>query len=141
MKDDYLDGFNYAEYLKRRLLIGQIDPWRVDADGQAFYTTLVPLETAMSECKEWSKQDINRKAFLNHLRNCNILVFSNIEDFTRHKANTKGNELVKPKKQISEEQRKILSERMKRINSKKKKKPSEGLTEDFTEDFTVKKAN
>jgi len=123
MSEKYLNGFNYAEYLKRKLYVGQIDPWRVDSDGHPFYTTLVPLETAIAECTEWSGQDINRKQFLSHLKDHNILVFSSIEDFVKHKK-SRPEELTKPKKQLTEEQRKILSERMREINSKRKKNPS-----------------
>lgn len=34
-----LDGFDYATYLKKRLLVGQVDPWRRTEKGKPIWFT------------------------------------------------------------------------------------------------------
>jgi hypothetical protein len=129
MSNAHLKGFNYAEYLKRHLLVGEIDPWRKDSEGNKFYAVLVPLEAALAECSEWSGQDIGRKEFISYLKLNNIQVFNNIDEFGKfkeksdvdRKAIKKNEKEVKArhKRIISEETRKKRSERMRLLNASK----------------------
>jgi hypothetical protein len=62
-------------------MLGQVDPWRRTDEGQPIYTLLVPVETALDECKEWSKQEITRKEFTDYLKQNDILLFNSVEEF------------------------------------------------------------
>jgi hypothetical protein len=118
---EYLNGFNYATYLKRRLMVGQVDPWRRTDDGKPIYTILVPVETAIKECEEWSGQDISRSEFINYLKLNDILCFRNVEEFKKLKEELKEIEekpLKVRKRQISEEHREKLRNNAKKARSK-----------------------
>jgi hypothetical protein len=39
------------------------------------------VETALDECKEWSKQEITRKEFTDYLKQNDILLFNSVEEF------------------------------------------------------------
>lgn len=119
----YLNGFNYADYLKRHLMVGQVDPWRITDEGKKIYTLLVSIEDALKECKEWSNQEIDRRKFINYLKLNDILAFRDVNEFAKIKEEnekrTKEERPIKKKRIVSEETKKILSERMKLLNSKK----------------------
>lgn len=126
--DKHLNGFNYASYLKRRLMVGQVDPWRETDERKPIYTTLVPLETAMAECKEWSGQDFTRAAFIDHLKLNDVIVFNNVNHFAevveKRKAEEKIDKLAKKagakRRSISPERKETLRQQMALIHASKK---------------------
>ncbi len=105
-------GFDFVEYLKRHMLLGQVDPWRQTFDDKPIFTILVPLETAYEECKDWSKQEFSKTDFSNYLKLNDIYLFKNIENFVAAKEEKKEK---RGKRQLSEDHRKKLSERMKYV--------------------------
>lgn len=117
--------FNYSEYLKRHLMIGQIDPWRVDIDGKPIYALLVPFDSALNECKEWSGQDLTRGELLQDMKENNIFVFRNVDEFGKIRDKLREEEkLLKKeakghKKALSEERRKKLQEHAAKIRELK----------------------
>lgn len=100
---------DYVTYLKGLRMIGQIDPLKKD-DGTPAYALLVSVEPALAECIGWSKQNMTRKEFLAYLKENDILVFSNIEEFIKwKKTKIKPSEMKKKfKRNISEERRNQL---------------------------------
>jgi CHASE3 domain sensor protein len=121
MNTKFLYSCNYVEYLKRRMMIGPLDPWRRTDDDEPLYALLVSLETAINECKDWSNQDIVRKEFMDYLKINNIWAFKNVDEFVEVKKERKAEKIVKKKitRNFTPEQRKELSERMKLLNSQK----------------------
>lgn len=119
-----LDGFDYVAYLKKHLMVGQIDPWRETDEGNKIYTLLVPIETAIEECKAWSNQEFSRSNFINYLKVNDVLTFKNVEEFAKMKEEKEEKkEIVFKKgfkKQISEERREKLRNQMVLINESKK---------------------
>ena len=113
----YLDGFDYATYLKRHLLVGEVDPWRRTDKNQPFYGLLVPLETAIEECQRWSGQEFTKKKFVNYLKLNDILILESATEFKeqikRFKEQKKQEK--KPKRQLTEERRKALQEHAEKI--------------------------
>lgn len=130
---NYLDGFDYVSYLKRKLLVGQIDPWRVDDEDKPIFALLVSVEDAISECKNWSNQEIGRKTFLSHLKVNNVFVFKSSEEFkeTRDKLREQEKEIKKQvkkgKRNISDETREKLRNRMLSLHESKKASITENL--------------
>ena len=122
----YLRGFDYASYLKRHLMVGQVDPWRIDDQGKPYFALLVSLDTAMLECKGWSNQDISKTEFVNHLKVNNIWVLRDITELQQIREDRK--EVIREEKEakkrykrnISEEARKARSERMRLLNNEKR---------------------
>lgn len=121
----YLKGFNFVEFLKRRLMVGQLDPWRIDDDGKPFFALLVSLEHALQECNGWSNQEFTRTELKNYLALNNIWTLKNIEELKeiREEREVARKEAKAAKKKVTRnytpEQRKELSERMRRINKEK----------------------
>jgi hypothetical protein len=122
---EYLNGFNYAGYLKRRLMVGQVDPWRRTDDGKPIYTILVTVDIAIKECEEWSNQDIGRTEFINYLKLNDILCFRNVDEFKKLKEELKEQIDETPlklrKRQLSEEHKEKLRNNIKkaRLNNPK----------------------
>lgn len=100
---------DYVAYLKTLRMIGQFAPMKKD-DGGFAEALLVSVEIALQECNGWSNQDLTRSEFLNCLKDNDILVFSNIEDFVNwKKEKSKPSEGRKKfKRVISEERRNQL---------------------------------
>ena len=116
-----MNGFNYIDYLKRHLMLGQVDPWRKTLEDQPIFTLLVDLNTAIEECKLWSGQEISKQEFVNYLKINDIYLFKNIDEFK----NLKEKKITEPtvfkvKKTMSKEQREILRNRMLKINNERK---------------------
>ena len=109
---DATHGFDFINYLKRRLMLGVVDPWRKTFDDKPIYTILVPLQTAYDECKLWSNQEFTLTEFINYLKINDIYLFKNIDGF---KAVKEEKEKTKGKRKLSEDHRKKLSERMKLV--------------------------
>lgn len=123
-----MNGFDYAEYLKRHLMVGQIDPWRKTDEGKPLYALLVSTEIAMDECKGWGNQEFTRHDFVNYLKTKDILVLSTPEDLTKLRGSkveeVKETKTKKAKgkftKNISEERRETLRNQMALVNERKK---------------------
>jgi len=121
----HLNGFDYVTFLKRHLMVGQIDPWRRTEDGKPFYCLLVPVDTAIAECSGWSNQEIHRTEFLNYLKLNDVLSVRNIDEFMKVKETIKNyreteeTPLKLKRKPISEERRKKLQEQAKKMNELK----------------------
>ena len=113
-----LNGFDYISYLKRHLMLGQVDPWRKTLDDGPIFTLLVDLSTAIEECKLWSGQEIIRQEFINYLKINDIYCFKNANEFVAVKE--KKETATKSKKSMSQEQREILRNRMIKINNERK---------------------
>lgn len=133
MVTKYLGGFDYATFLKRRFMVGQVDPWRRTDDDKPLFTTLVSVDVAIAECSEWSGQDIDRTRFVNYLKLNDIIPFRNVDEFValreQREETRKQVKLEKKarraRKLITDEQRKVLSERMAQINETRKASISE----------------
>lgn len=117
---------DYVSYLKNLRMIGPIDPWKRD-DGSPALALLVAVDNALTECLGWSKQEMTRNEFLGYLKDNDILVFGNIEEFVNWKK-----EKIKPsegkpkfKRNISEERRKQLQNHASEMRSKLKPSTSE----------------
>lgn len=114
-------SIDYVRYLKGFRMIGQIDPWRADDNGKPIFALLVTVDVALAECIALSGQDMTRHEFLSYLKEQDVQVFKNVDEF----ANLKEGKVreVKAKKnfkrKVSEETREKLRNRMKSINSKK----------------------
>lgn len=109
--------FDYAQYLKRHLMVGQVDPWRRTDEGKPLYTILVPLDVAIKECSEWSGQEIGRQEFINYLKLNDILCFKNINEFQKIKEELKEEQKeiqLKPKRTLSEEHKEKLRNSLKK---------------------------
>lgn len=122
-----MDGFDYVVYLKRSLMVGQVDPWRTYDDGSKIYTLLVTTEIAMEECKLWSNQEFTRKAFIDYLKDNGVIVFKNTTEFSKYREESKEFLTDGPlkfkkggKKKISDERREELRNRMISINKVRK---------------------
>lgn len=119
MSIKHLNDFDYAEFLKRRFMVGQVDPWRKTDEGKPIFTILVPIETAIAECKEWSNQEIGRQEFINYLKLNDILCFRNIDEFQSLKTELRSEIDETPKKLkkrvITEERKKQLQEHIKKV--------------------------
>lgn len=115
----FLNKYNYAEYLKKLFMIGQIDPWRRTDEGAPLYTILVPFDIAYDECvakcKELEFESFTKGEFRNYLKLNDIIVFNNVTEFG--KANL--GRAKKPRKKMSEERRKRLQEQVKEFNKAK----------------------
>lgn len=109
---------NYVAYLKGLKMIGAFSPWRKD-DGEPAEALLVAVEQALDECNEWSNQGMSRNDFLSYLKEQDILVFSNIENYINWKKG-KGKPSDKPKftRKISEERRNALKMHAKEMRDK-----------------------
>lgn len=122
----YLNNVNYVKHLQGIFFIGELDPWRKDDEGNSYFALLVPLDTALQECKDWSDQDLGRKEFVDYLKLNNVWVVKNIEEFQKIKE-TRENErqIAREEKKnsrrrnLTQEQRKALSERMSLLNKSK----------------------
>ena len=108
---------NYISYLKKIKMIGEFDPWKTN-NGKPYYALLVAVDIALEECKAWSKQDISRSEFLSHLKNEDVLVFGNVEDFVEWKKNRKNPSAKRFKRNISEERRNALRKHAEDMRSK-----------------------
>jgi pyruvate/2-oxoacid:ferredoxin oxidoreductase beta subunit len=118
----YLKGFNFVEFLKRKFMIGKLDPWRIDDDGKPFFALLVSLEHALQECNGWSNQEFTRTELKNYLALNNIWCLKNIEELQQIREERKEERKNRKKatRDYTEEQRKELSERMKKLNASRK---------------------
>lgn len=114
------------EFLRRFGMIGQIDPWRVDDEGRPIIALLVPVESALLEYNEWAGTDLTRTAFVSALKDDDVFVFRNIDEFVKLKEQNRNiektikNNKKSFKREVSEDQKKILRDRMKKINEAKK---------------------
>lgn len=118
-----IDGFDYVAYLKKHLMVGQIDPWRSTDEGKKLYTLLVSVEIAMEECQAWSNQEFSRHDFVNYLKTNDVLVFKNVEDFVKTKEEAKEEQIIFKKgfkKKITEERREQLRKQVVLMNEAKK---------------------
>lgn len=88
---------DYVEYLKRHFFIGQIDPWRRTEDGRPILCLLTNVKDAIEECKNWSGEEISKQEFLRIMKEGDIFVFRNIEEFQKVK-----DELKDSRKQVDE---------------------------------------
>jgi hypothetical protein len=118
----HLRGFDYVDYLKRHMLVGQLDPWRIDDDGKPFYALLTTLDFAMNECTGWSGQSLGRDEFKNYLALNNIWTLRNIEELQKVREEREAEKEVKKRstRNYTPEQRKELSDRMKLLNQSRK---------------------
>lgn len=100
-------------------MIGPVDPWKKD-DGSFAVALLVSVDNALTECNGWSRQDLTRSEFLSYLKDNDILVFSNIDEFVNWKKNKIKPSEGKPKfkRNISEERRKQLQNHASEIRGK-----------------------
>jgi hypothetical protein len=114
--------FDYASFLKRKLMVGQVDPWRRTDDGKPLYVVLVPVDVALKECSEWSGQEITRTEFINYLKLNDILCFKNVNEFQKIKEDLKeqiDETPLKPRKrQLSEEHKEKLRNNAKKAREK-----------------------
>ena len=94
----YLMGFDFISYLKRHLMLGQVDPWRKTMDDNPIFTLIVDLNTAYEECKNWSGQDINKQEFINYLKINDIYLFKNINELNSVKEQREATSIAKKKK-------------------------------------------
>lgn len=117
---------NYVGFLKSLKMVGQIDPLKKD-DGTPAYALLVSVDIALQECNAWGNQDMARAEFLSYLRDSDILVFSNIEEFINWKKDKLRPSEVKAKfkRKISPERRKALQNHAQSIREKIKGSTSE----------------
>jgi hypothetical protein len=125
MNKELLKGFDFISYLHRRFLLGQVDPWRKTDDGKPIYTLLCSVETALDECKEWSGQEIGRTELVDYLKINDIYIFKNIEEFVHLKDKLHDDpqgKATSKKRNISEETKEKLRQRMKKLNVEKHKK-------------------
>ena len=115
-------GFNFIEYLKRHLMLGQVDPWRKTLEDQPIYTLLVDINYALEECKRWSNQDIQRQEFVNYLKINDIYLFKNVDEFknVKDKLTSEIKSTTKTKRSMSLEQKETLRNRMLKINNERK---------------------
>lgn len=109
---------NYVAYLRGLKMIGAFSPWRKD-DGEFAEALMVSVEIALSECNEWSNQGMTRSELLSYLKEHDVLVFSNIEDYVNWKKG-KGKPSDKPKfkRTISEDRRNALKMHAKAMRDK-----------------------
>lgn len=127
----YLYNCDYATYLKRKLMVGQVDPWRKTDDGKPLYTILVPVDTAIKECEEWSGQELGRAEFINYLKLNDILCFRNVDEFKKLKEELKeqaDETPLKPKRTLTEEHKEKL-----RNNLKKARKANPKIIEEISQ--------
>lgn len=121
----HLRGYDYVDYLKRHMLVGQLDPWRIDDDGKPYFALLVPLDYALEECKGWSEQELGRSELKSYLAINNILTLKNIDELQKVREEREIERKVakeakkKVRRNFSPEQRKELSDRMKKINKER----------------------
>lgn len=109
-------GFDYATYLKRHLMVGQIDPWRKTDEGKPFYALLVPVDTAIHECQGWSGQDFGRKEFISYLKTNDILVLSTPEDLSKVREDkVEEVKVVKAEKKAKRVKREVTPERREQL--------------------------
>jgi hypothetical protein len=114
-------GFDFISYLKKRLMLGVVDPWRKTMDDNPIFTLIVDLNTAYEECKNWSGQDISKTEFTNYLKINDIYLFKNIDEFKSVKDQKEvKSSSTKTKKTISPERKEMLRLQMAEINNKKK---------------------
>lgn len=129
----YLRGFDYATYLKRHFLVGQVDPWRRTDEGKPLFALLVQLDYALAECKEWSKQDIGKVEFINYLKLNDILSIKNVDEFKKIKEELKKSKeeeiLISKKKEITPERRKKLMLQVEKMNAAKQKVEKDSISE------------
>lgn len=117
---------NTVNLLKNYRMIGQLSPWNIKDEAEPVVTLLVPVETALSEYKDYFGQDITRNDFLKALKEAGVLVFNNIDEFVKIRDNLKTinkltqKEKKKFKRSLSEERKKQLKEQMSQINQNKK---------------------
>lgn len=120
-----LNGFDYATYLKKQLMVGQVDPWRRTDEGKPLLALLVTVEYAMNECKEWSGQDILRSEFLKHLNDHHILVLRDVNEFKNIKEEIRKPVETTPlspkKRKISDKTRERLLKQLETIKHKTQK--------------------
>lgn len=117
---------DYVSYLNNLRMIGPVDPWKRD-DGSPALALLVAVDNALAECTDWSRQEITRSEFLNYLKDNDILVFSNIDEFVNWKKDKFKPSEGKPKfkRNISPERRKQLQNHASQIRDKIKPSTSE----------------
>lgn len=109
---------NYVSYLKKMKMIGAFDPWK-KIDGDPYCALLVAVDIALEECLSWSNQDMGRTEFLAYLKQEDILVFSNVEDFVLWKKNKhKPSEKKKFTRKLSEERKLALKKHAEEMRSK-----------------------
>ena len=123
----YLKGLNYAEYLKRHLMVREIDPWRRDEEDKKFYCLLIPMDTALEECKGWSGQDITRTELTNHLKLNNIWIVRDTNEFQKKREEAvlerkkdREDKKIRAKRILSDEERKRRSEQMRLLRNSEK---------------------
>jgi hypothetical protein len=107
-----LEGFNYADYLMRKLMVGQIDPWRRTDDGTPLYCLLTSVKEAMDECELWSKRKIDKSSFVDYLKINDILMITNVNEIEKVK------KVKREKKELSPERLKTLqiqAEKMRKL--------------------------
>lgn len=115
------DGFDYATYLKRHLMAGQIDPWRKTDEGKPLYALLVSVDIAMEECLGWSKQELSKYQFINYLKVNDILVLSTPEDLSQiREERIEEVKVPKKKRAISDTERERRRNRMLQIRESQK---------------------
>ena len=107
---------DYIGFLKKLRMIGVFEPWKKD-NGDYAEALLVSVDTALLECNEWGKQDMSRSEFVTYLKNEDILVFSNIDEYSKWKKN-KDKPRKKFKRVISEERRNQLRNHAKEMRDK-----------------------
>jgi hypothetical protein len=78
---------------------------------------MVNTQIALDECNYWSNQDITRSNLVKELKDNDILVFSNIHEFTEWKKN-RDKPKKKHKRVISEERRNALRNHAKEMRDK-----------------------
>jgi|SRR6266853_2068136 len=116
----HLNGFNYIDYLKIHLMLGQVDPWRKTLEDQPIFALLVSVDYALEECKSWSNQDILKQEFINYLKINDIYLFKNIDEFKAVKNKKETLRVEKKKREISTELREKYRNNMIKIRQNRK---------------------
>lgn len=94
-------NLTYGELLKSQLMVGQIDPWRRTDDGNPIYALLVPTQIALDECNAFRKrvnpdsEELTRAQMLKHLKDDDVFVFRNVDEFVNLKNNLKDSKKQK----------------------------------------------
>lgn len=120
LRSDFECGFDFVEYLKKHWLVGQLDPWRRTDDGKPLFALLVPVDTALAECKEWSKIEISRAEFIDYLKLNDVLTFRNVDEFVKIKESKKKVDetpLKLKKRQLSEDHKEKLRNNIKKART------------------------
>lgn len=117
----YWNNIDITGYLKKKLWIGQIDPWRRHDNGDPVLCLLTDVDPALKEIQDWIGPGhvLSRTEFVKNLQDNLVFVFRSVDEFEKYK-NKQIEPRLKLKKIITEERRKQLQEQAKKMNEKKR---------------------